>query len=108
MTASGRGSVTVGAAVGDLDLVGAVRADDEARDAVTTVDSIGEVTAAISTPLALAVSISGSTDATASRTVPSRRCLRAWRSRPRSRPPPRPRPPPSSPPRSRRTHEPPS
>lgn len=63
LAGSGRGSVTVGAAAGDLDLVGAVRADDQAREVVTTVDSVGEVTATLSTPLALAVSISGSTDA---------------------------------------------
>jgi outer membrane murein-binding lipoprotein Lpp len=63
LTASGRGSVTVGAAAGDMDLVDAVRSDEQARDAVTTVDSIGEVTAAISTPLALAVSLSGSMNA---------------------------------------------
>lgn len=61
LAGSGRGSVTVGAAVSDLDLVAAVRGDDAAK-AVTTVDSVGEVTASISTPLALAVSITGSTD----------------------------------------------
>jgi len=63
LAASGRGSVTVGAAAGDLDLVSAVRADAQARDTVTTVDSIGEVTSTISAPLALAVSISGSMNA---------------------------------------------
>ncbi|MHB1063341.1 MAG: copper transporter [Georgenia sp.] len=52
-------AVTVGAAVTDLDLVEAVRADDAASATVTTVDSVGEVTATISTPLAVAVSISG-------------------------------------------------
>lgn len=50
-------SVTVGAAVSDLDLVEAVRSDDAAT--VTTVDSVDEVTAGLSTPLAVAVSISG-------------------------------------------------
>lgn len=56
-------SVTVGAAVSDRDLVTAVRDDEAAAGAATTVDSVGEVTAAISAPLALAVSISGATDA---------------------------------------------
>ncbi|WP_127126111.1 copper transporter [Georgenia sp. SYP-B2076] len=56
------GSVTVGAAASDLDLVGAVRADDGAAGVVTTVDSVGEITAAISTPLAVAVALSGGHD----------------------------------------------
>ena len=63
LAGSGRGSVTVGAAASDLDLVAAVRGDDAAAGTVTTVDSVGEVTASISAPLALAVSIAGSTDA---------------------------------------------
>ncbi|TRW43107.1 copper transporter [Georgenia yuyongxinii] len=52
-------AVTVGAAASDLDLVAAVRADDAAAAAVTTVDSVGEITAALSTPLATAVALSG-------------------------------------------------
>ncbi|MFH5822648.1 copper transporter [Georgenia sp. AZ-5] len=55
-------SVTVGAAATERDLVSAVRADDAAADSTTTVDSVGEVTAAISAPLALAVELSGATD----------------------------------------------
>lgn len=51
-------SVTVGAAVYDGDLVTAVRADD-AGGSVTTVDSGTEITGVLSTPLAVAVSLSG-------------------------------------------------
>lgn len=54
-------SVTVGAAVSDLDLVSAVRRGDVAGR-VTTVDSVGEITAALSTPLATAVALSGGQD----------------------------------------------
>lgn len=52
-------AVTVGAAASDLDLVAAVRADAAAAETVTTVDSVGEVTATLSTPLAVAVALSG-------------------------------------------------
>ncbi|MPV38857.1 copper transporter [Georgenia subflava] len=63
LAATGRGSVTVGSAVTDLDLVTALRADETAAGTVTTVDSVSEITAAISGPLAVAVAISGSVNA---------------------------------------------
>lgn len=55
-------SVTVGAAASDLDLVAAVRHAGDVAGRVTTVDSVGEITAALSTPLATAVAISGGHD----------------------------------------------
>ncbi|GAA4422859.1 copper transporter [Georgenia halophila] len=60
---AGTDSVTVGAAASERDLVTAIREDEAAADTTTTVDNIGEITASISTPLALAVSISGSSGA---------------------------------------------
>jgi len=62
LTGAAPGAVTVGAAVSDHDLVAAVRSGDDA-DAVTTVDSVGEVTAQLSVPLAVAVALSGGADA---------------------------------------------
>ncbi|MDD9207697.1 copper transporter, partial [Georgenia sp. 10Sc9-8] len=57
---AGEGSVTVGAAENPEDLVAVVRGDGSADDAVTTVDSVGAVTAGVSAPMALAVAMSGS------------------------------------------------
>ncbi|MFC7406950.1 copper transporter [Georgenia alba] len=63
LAGTGDGSVTVGSAASERDLVTAVRGDENASDVVTSVDSVGEVTASLSTPLALAAAISGTTDA---------------------------------------------
>jgi len=72
LAATGEGSVTAGSAATELDLVSAVRADSAATEAVTTVDSVAEITGRMSVPMALAVAISGEvghygmgTDATA-------------------------------------------
>lgn len=53
-----QGSVTVGSGA-DGQLVAAVRADEDAADTVTTVDSVGEVPAGVATPLALTVAVTG-------------------------------------------------
>lgn len=53
-----QGGVTVGSGL-EGELVAAIRADDDAAGVVTTVDSVGEVPASVSVPLALAVVGSG-------------------------------------------------
>ncbi|WP_413450449.1 copper transporter [Georgenia phoenicis] len=58
ITATGEGSVVVGSAATELDLVSAVRTGD-AAEVVTTVDSVAELTGRLSVPMALAVAISG-------------------------------------------------
>ncbi|MEE6273183.1 copper transporter [Georgenia sp. MJ206] len=59
LSGTGEGSVVIGAAVTDLDLVTAVRADGDVAAVVTTVDSVADVTGRVSVPLALAADISG-------------------------------------------------
>ncbi|MFC4556476.1 copper transporter [Georgenia faecalis] len=56
---TGEGSVVLGAATTELDLVAAIIADPDAAGVVTTVDSVGEITGHVSVPLALAADISG-------------------------------------------------
>lgn len=53
-----QGSVTVGSGA-DGQLVADIRADDDAAETVTTVDSVGDVPAGVATPLALAVAMTG-------------------------------------------------
>ncbi|PYF99132.1 Copper transport outer membrane protein, MctB [Georgenia satyanarayanai] len=59
VAATGEGTVVVGSAATELDLISAVRADADAAQAVTTTDSIAELTGRLSVPMALAVDISG-------------------------------------------------
>lgn len=59
IAASGEGTVVAGSAATELDLVSALRADSEAAEAVTTTDSVSELTGRLSVPMALAVDISG-------------------------------------------------
>jgi outer membrane murein-binding lipoprotein Lpp len=54
--------VVVGAAESEWDLVGLLRAEPNLADGITTVDSVGEVVAAVSTPLAAAPALDGIVD----------------------------------------------
>lgn len=59
MSSTGEGSVLAGADDGPGTLLTALRADDAASDAVTTVDSVGTITGQVTVPLAVAAAIAG-------------------------------------------------
>ncbi|WP_324653549.1 copper transporter [Georgenia sp. H159] len=59
LAATGEATVVAGSVATELDLVSAIRADATAAEAVTTTDSVSEITGRLNVPMALAAAISG-------------------------------------------------